>query len=146
MVAHSHWQVYVWTKFLGLGSDKSCSDLLCFVPSSPCSETCKTNTRATYWYRMKVRNSLHGKKIKHQLWSQGKVLFHLRILQSSSCPFPKLNQYLPSSFNSNTWLSHLPLHWRKGSGTSWMPRYSNRNSDQPFERCIIATRKQDVIS
>lgn len=57
---------------------------------------------------MEVRNSLHGKKIKSQLWSQGKVLFRLQILPSSSCPFPKLNQDLPSSFNSNTWLSLAP--------------------------------------
>lgn len=147
MVAHSHWQVYVWTKFLGFGEWQVLLQSALLCPILSMLRNLQDKHKGNLLIQDGSRNSLHGKKIKHQLWSQGKVLFHLHILQSS-CAFPKFitsicHHPLTQTHGSH---SHLLLHWKKGSGTSWMPHYSNRNSDQQFERWIIATRKQDVIS
>lgn len=53
---------------------------------------------------MKMRNSLHGRRNKHQLWSKEKMLLHVGIVEFLMS-FPKANQYLPSHFSKNAQLS-----------------------------------------
>lgn len=144
MVAHSHWQVYVWTKISRIWGVTSpapiCSALSHPRHAQKPAKQTQGQLTDTGWKR-ETASTVGALNISYG-HSKGKML-----LRSSWCPFPKPARicHHPSAATRTSQTYCCTGRQASAPAGCHIPQ-TGIQTNSLKTRCVIATRKQDVIS